>query len=308
MLRVKRSLIVLYCLPMIFAIALVNFFPILYTLYISFTNKSLFDLDTYHFVGLSNYAKTLNNFGGAFYYVLGLTILYVVVCIALFLVLGLATALALNNKEIRWLPFWRLTLILPWTIPSVITALIWKFLFNYDFGTFNNLLRVFFGPNAGIPWITNSTAAFIAVVLVNLWLSYPFFTVVILGALQSVPEDLNEAAAIDGASAWQRFTSITLPLLRPAIMPATVLSAITTFQMFVTVYLITSGGPITSPLKPGATTFVMIYVYTRIFGDTAGNPKYGQIAAVSVVLFAIILGLTLLSLRASNLASREAKA
>jgi len=307
MLRVKRTTIALYCLPMVLAIGLINMFPILYTLDISFTNKSLFHLDDYHFVGLHNYQTNLLNLGGDFYYVLGITILYVIICVALFLVVGLATAMALNNKQIRWLPFWRLALILPWAVPSVITALIWKFLFNYDFGTYNKLIRVVFGAKAGVPWLTNGTAAFLAVVLVNLWLSYPFFTVVILGALQSVPEELNEAAAVDGANVWQRFSNITLPLLRPAITPATVLSAITTFQMFVTVYLITSGGPITSALKPGATSFVMIYVYNKLFGDTAGNPLYGRIASLAVILFAIILTLTILSLRATNVGSGAAK-
>lgn len=312
MLRVSRATVALYLLPMLLAIGLINIFPILYTIYISFTNKSLFHLDNYHFVGLKNYTDTLFNLGGDFYYVVGLTVLYVIVCVALFLIIGLATALALNNKDIRWMPFWRLMLILPWAAPSVVTALIWKFLYNYDFGAYNNILRVFFGTQAGIPWVIQPVWAFISAVVANLWLSYPFFTVVILGALQSVPAELNEAAAVDGANSWQRFTRITLPLLRPAITPAAILSAIATFQMFVTVYLITQGGPITSATRPGATTFVMIYFYIRLFGDTAGNPKYGTMAAVAVILFAILLAMTILSLRATNLSGsssiKEAKA
>lgn len=301
MLPVKRLTIALYLLPMILAIAFINLFPIFYTLYLSFTNKSLFHLDDYHFVGLKNYIDNLTNLGGDFYYVLGITILFVIICVVLFLLVGLASALALNNKQVRWLPFWRLALIVPWAVPSVITALIWKFMFNYDFGVYNNILRVFFGKHAGLPWVINPVWAFVSVVIVNLWLSYPFFTVVILGALQSVPEELNEAASVDGATVMQRFINITLPLLRPAILPATILSAITTFQMFVTVYLITQGGPVVSATRPGATTFVMVYVYTRIFGDTAGNPRYGAIASLAVVLFAIILAMTILSLRASNI-------
>lgn len=300
MLRVNRATIAFYLLPMLLAIGLINLFPILYTIYISFTNKSLFHLDDYHFVGLKNYSDTLFNLGGDFYYVLGLTVLYVFLCVALFLIIGLATALALNNKDVRWMPFWRLMLILPWAAPSVVTALIWKYLYNYDFGAYNNILRVFFGPQAGIPWVIQPVWAFIAVVIANLWLSYPFFTVVILGALQSVPTELNEAAAVDGANTWQRFSLITLPLLRPAITPAAILSAISTFQMLVTVLLITQGGPIVSATRPGATTFVMIYFYNKLFGDTAGNPKYGTMAAVAVILFIILLAMTILSLRATN--------
>src|SRR6266568_2954165 len=129
--------------------------------------------------------------------------------------------------------------------------------FNYDFGPINQIGRVFFGHNFGVPWVTSPWWAFTAVVIVNVWLTYPFFTVVILGALQSVPAELNEAAAVDGANAWQRFLNVTLPLVRPAITPATILSAITTFQMFNTVFLITSGGPTPNPAKPGFTEFVM---------------------------------------------------
>lgn len=305
--QVKRTTIAAYLLPTFVAVALINIFPIFYVFYISFTNKSLFHLDDYHFVGLDNYGKVFSvSGGGDFYYVLWQTLLFVVACVALFLVLGLATALALNNRNVRGLRFWRLVLILPWTMPSVVTALIWKFLFNYDFGTLNKLLRAFFGPQAGISWLNTGWGAFGAVVLVNVWLTYPFFMVVILGALQSIPQELSEAAAVDGASAFQRFRLVTLPLLRPAITPAAILSAITTFQMFNTVYLITQGGPITSASKPGFTTFVMMYYYIRLFGDTAGNPKYGQMGAVAVVIFVILFLMTLVSLRVTNLAKEGA--
>jgi arabinogalactan oligomer/maltooligosaccharide transport system permease protein len=167
--------------------------------------------------------------------------------------------------------------------------LIWKFLFNYDFGPINEILRLIFGPRFGIPWLTDPVAAFVAVVIVNVWLSYPFFTVVILGALQSVPRELTEAANVDGANGWQRFWRIKFPLVRPAIAPATILSAITTFQMLTTVYFITQGGPINNPARPGATTFVMIYMYNQVLGATAANIHYGAIASFAITMF-IILG------------------
>ncbi|HEU5199352.1 MAG TPA: sugar ABC transporter permease [Ktedonobacterales bacterium] len=307
MLQVKRSTIALYLLPLFTAVAIINLYPILYTFTLSFTNKSLFHLDDYHFVGVQNYQQALGSLQSDFLYVVLLTFLYVFVCVTLFLIVGMLTALALNNPRIKGLPFWRLALILPWAVPSPITALIWKFMFHYDFGTINKLLRLAFGPHAGIPWLTTSWGTFAAVVIINLWLSYPFFTVVILGALQSVPQELHEAASVDGANAWKRFRYITLPLLRPAITPATILSAITTFQMFNTVWLVNNGGPITSPLKPGFTSFVMIYIYNKLFGDTAGNPRYGAMAAVAVLIFVILLLMTIVSLRATNL-TKEANA
>ena len=116
-----------------------------------------------------------------------------------------------------------------------------------------------------------------------------------LGALQSVPKEMTEAASVDGANAWQVFWKVTFPQLRPAVTPVTILSAITTFQMFTTVYLITAGGPITDPAKPGATTFVMIYMYNQVLGASAANIHYAQIAAFSITVFIILGALTFLA-------------
>jgi arabinogalactan oligomer/maltooligosaccharide transport system permease protein len=307
MLQVKRSMIALYLLPMVIAISLITLWPIVYTFTISFTNKSDIHLDDYHFVGMKNYQDVLGNLQGPFFQVLFLTILYVVICVALFLLVGMATAMALNNPKVKGLAFWRLLLILPWTLPSAITALIWKYLFNYDFGPIDKLLDLFFGPSARVHWLDTPWTAFAVVVIVNVWLTYPFFTVVILGALQSVPQELNEAAAVDGATAWKRFRYITLPLLRPAVTPATILSAIATFQMLNTVYLITKGGPITSPLKPGTTSFLIVYFYKNVIEDTGGIHRYGALSAVAVITFLILLLLTVLTLRGTNV-TREAQA
>jgi arabinogalactan oligomer/maltooligosaccharide transport system permease protein len=145
------------------------------------------------------------------------------------------------------------------------------------------------------------------VVIVNLWLSYPFFTIVILGSLQSVPKELHEAASVDGANAWKRFRNITLPLVRPAVTPAIILSAITTFQMFTTVFLITQGGPITSAEKPGATSFVMIYVYNLLLGAAGANVHFGLQAAFAMLVFIILVLLVLLALRTTRIA-KEAQA
>src|SRR5260370_10282719 len=277
MLKVSRWTITAYLAPMIITIALVSGTPILYTFYLSLTNLTFFN-DDYTLRGLGNYQKLFFAFDRDLLFVLGQTVLYVVICVALFLVVGMLTALALNNRKIKGLAFWRVVLLVPWGVPAVITALIWKFLYNYDFGPINQIGRVFFGHNFGVPWVTSSWWAFASVVIVNVWLSYPFFTVVILGALQSVPAELNEAASVDGANAWRRFLNCTLPLWRPAITPAAILSAITTFQMFNTVFLITNGGPTPDPSKPRFTEFVMIYMYNRILGATVANPHYVAIA------------------------------
>lgn len=308
MIKVSRGTIFLYLLPMIITIGLITLWPIIYTFYLSFTNYTLFNSDTYGLIGFGNYQKLIFTTDTDLFFVIGQTLLYVIVCVFFFLLIGMSTALALNNQKIKGLGFWRVALLVPWAAPSGITALIWKFLFNYDFGPINQIGRVFFGKGFGIPWITTPWGAFVAVVIVNVWLSYPFFTIVILGALQSVPQELGEAANVDGAGAWQRFTSITLPLLRPAITPATILSAITTFQMFTTVYLITQGGPITSADKPGFTEFVMIYMYKRILGSDVANPHYAFIAAFAIMMFIILGSATFLARSLGQSRRKEALA
>lgn len=307
MLIVKRRTIAMYLSPMFALIALISLFPIVYTLYLSFTNISTFHLDDYHFIGLQNYQNILGSTNSDFYFVIGRTLLYVVVCIALFLIVGMGTALALNNPKIKLQPLWRGVLVLPWGMSPVITALIWKFLYHYDFGPINQILRVFFGHNVGVPWLTTAWGAFAAVVIVNLWMSYPFFTVVTLGALQSVPVELGEAARVDGANTWQRFWRVTLPLIRPAITPAAILSAVLTFQQFNLVWLITQGGPILSADQPGFTEFVIPYVYNRLLGAAGANVHFGLTAAFAITLFIILICFTLIGLRTTGIA-KEAQA
>jgi arabinogalactan oligomer/maltooligosaccharide transport system permease protein len=222
--------------------------------------------------------------------------------------LGLVTAMALNHPKVRGKGFWGNALILPWTVPTFVTALIWKYLYNFNFGPINQMIHLITNnPKAGVEWLDQPLPAFIAVVIVNIWMSYPFFMVVSLGALQSIPQELMEAAEVDGSSAWQRFRYIMLPLLRPALLPATILSAITTFQMFNTVYLITAGGPFTSGNinNPGATEFLMVYMYDRI--QNGGNIfiNYGHVATIAVLVFIVLFALTILSLRFTNLAQES---
>jgi arabinogalactan oligomer / maltooligosaccharide transport system permease protein len=288
---------------MIIGVTLISLFPILYNIYISFTNQNLYHFRHYSIVGVVNYQKLFKGLDADFFIVLGRTFLFVGVCIPLFLIVGMLAALALNHPSVRGKAIWRVALIIPWAVPSYITALVWKFFYNGDFGTFNQIYRIFAGPHAGLPWLSDPTWAFASVVVTNVWMSYPFFMIVILGALQSIPSELYEAAAVDGANAWQKFRRITLPLLRPAILPATILSAILTFQVLNTAYLITQGGPFTSAAKPGATEFVMVYAFRNAFQLF----NYSYIAAFAVVIFFLLFTVTLGTLRFTGLVREEAR-
>jgi arabinogalactan oligomer/maltooligosaccharide transport system permease protein len=233
----------------------------------------------------------------SFFVVLLRSTLYVIFCIPFFLLVGLALALILNDPRIRFKGLWRTLLIIPWAVPTFITALIWQFFFR-DAGTINLVLQslAIQNPRSPIHWLSDPLLAFFAIVLVNVWMSYPFFMTIILGALQSIPADMYEAAEVDGSTWWITLTRITVPMLRPAVLPAVVLSSISTFQMFNTVFLITAGGPIYGVGKPGATDLVMTYAYKQTFQQ--GN--FGYIGAFAVIIFLILLVATLLSLRVTN--------
>jgi arabinogalactan oligomer/maltooligosaccharide transport system permease protein len=289
--------------PMIIGVGLISLFPILYNIYISFTNQNLYHFRHYSIVGFVNYGKLFKGLDTAFFIVLGRTFLFVAICIPLFLIVGMLAAMALNHPSVRFKALWRVALIIPWAVPSYVTALVWKFFFNGDFGTFNQIYRLFAGPHAGLPWLTDPAWAFGSIVLTNLWMSYPFFMIVILGALQSIPSELYEAAAVDGAGGLQKFWRVTLPLLRPAILPATILSAIITFNVLNTAYLITEGGPFISADKPGATEFVLVYAFRNAFKLF----NYSYISAFAVVIFALLFGVTLASLRFTGLVREEAR-
>lgn len=235
---------------------------------------------------------------GAFFSVIFRTILYVLACLPLFFVVGLVFALILNNPGLRGRMFFRVALILPWGVStsSIIAALVWQFFFREQ-GTINQVIQSAITTYKPFAFLNDNLWAFIAVTIVNVWMSYPFFMVTILGALQSIAKDQYEAADVDGATWWQKLRTITLPLIRPAIMPAIVLSAITTFQMFGTVWAITRGGPSLGAGKPGATEFVMVYAYKQVFETRT----YGRMGAFAVIIFILLFAATLYSLRVTRI-------
>jgi arabinogalactan oligomer/maltooligosaccharide transport system permease protein len=233
---------------------------------------------------------------GDFFVVNVNSILYVLLCIPLFFIVGLGLALLLNVPDLPGRAFFRVILIVPWAASTVaiMMSLVWKFFFQ-DQGLLNQLLALV--GATGKTWLQDPVAAWVAIVLTNIWYSYPFFMVTILGALQSIPGELYEAAEVDGASWWQRLFKITLPLLRPAVIPVIVLSSITTYQMFGTVWAITGGGPTRGADAPGATDMVMTFAYKQVFQTQA----YARMGAFAVILFIMLFAATLYSLRVSRI-------
>ena len=162
-------------------------------------------------------------------------------------------------------------------MPNYITALIWKGMFHQQFGVINQVLQLAGAP--AMNWFDNPLTSFLTAWATNAWLSFPFMMVVSLGALQSIPADLYEAARVDGASRWQQFRAITLPSLRPALVPAVILSVVWTFNMFNIIYLVTGG-------EPGGATEILV---TQAYKYAFERYRYGYAAAYSTVIFGILL-------------------
>jgi arabinogalactan oligomer / maltooligosaccharide transport system permease protein len=244
----------------------------------------------------SDQAVNLIAGSGDFFVVTFRSMLYVILCIPLFFIVGLSLALLLNIHDLPGRTFFRVILIVPWAASTVaiMIALVWQFFFREQ-GTINQILAIV--GIEGRAWLQEPGTAFFVVVVANVWMSYPFFMVTILGALQSIPGELYEAAEVDGASWFQRLFGITLPLLRPAVIPVIVLSSITTFQMFGTVWAITAGGPSRGAGTPGATELVMVYAYKQVFQSAA----YGRMGAFAVIMFIFLFAVTLYSLRISRI-------
>lgn len=233
---------------------------------------------------------------GDFVVVVLRTLLFVIIRVPITFVIGLFLALILNSKWIKARAFFRVVLFLPWAASSmaILMALVWQFFFR-DQGTINQVLS-FLGV-AGHRWLQDPVATFAAIIIADVWFSYPFVMVVVLGALQSISSEVYEAAEMDGASWWQQLMSITLPLIRPAILPAMVLTSITAFQMFGSAFAINAGGPTRGAGVPGATEFVMIYAYKQVFQ----NGNYGRATAFAVIIFIMLFTATLMSLRMTKI-------
>jgi ABC-type sugar transport system permease subunit len=210
--------------------------------------------------------------------------------------LGLAVALIFSDHELRGRKLILTLLLIPYTIPSLISILVWRGLLDPELGIVNKMLESIFHWSPA--WFTDPWWAKAAVLLVNLWLGYPYFMLVCSGALQAIPHDIYGAAEVDGAGMWQRFWRITLPLLLVAIGPLLVASFIFNFNNFNVIYLLNSGRPVmaNAATDAGHTDILISYVYKLAFAGGRGA-QYGFAAAITLVIFAVVAVMTLLQFR-----------
>lgn len=283
-----------YIAPAMVGMVVLVFFPFFYGITLSFTDANLYNTNqplTEIWIGLRNYVEILGDFNIArqgdngawvfnylnFYWTLFFTVVWTITNVAIGVSVGLVLALILNTPNLALRPIYRVLLILPWAMPNYITALIWKGMFHQQFGVVNHVIRMFGGQ--GLSWFESPFTSYLTALATNGWLSFPFMMVVSLGALQSIPMELYEAARVDGASRWQQFVAITLPSLKPALVPAIILSVVWTFNMFNIIFLVTEG-------EPGNSTEILV---TQAYKYAFQRYRYGYAAAYSTVIFGILL-------------------
>jgi multiple sugar transport system permease protein len=266
----------LYVVPALLFLLAVELYPIAYNL-----RNSLVGLDIGTFlsgdapwVGLDNYRSVIDD--PAFQHAVGVSLVFTVACIALQFSLGLALALFFA-KPFPGSTTLRALLVLGWLLPGVVTGNLFRWMFDGDSGVVMWLVSALgFGDHA---WLVNPESALWVAVATNVWVGIPFNMILLLPALQAIPQGLYEAAEVDGASAWQRFRHITLPLLRPAALSVILLGVIYTFKVFDLIYVLTGGGPV------DATTVLPIY----IFDLSLEFFRFGEGAAASTLLLVAML-------------------
>lgn len=244
-------------------------------------------------VGWSNFSKLVRSpqVSGPFVRVFVWTFEWAFLSVLTTFVLGLLLAVLLNDEKLRFKGLYRVLLIVPYAVPAVISALVWRGLLNTEVGLINNVIEAIIGVR--VPWLQEPFWAKTALVLVNLWLGFPYMMLINLGSLQSIPSELYEAARVDGATGWQQFGHITLPLLLVSVAPLLVSSFAFNFNNFSVVYLVTKGRPaIAGAQTPaGATDILISYTYRLAF-ESAGGTDYGLASAVTILIFLIIATLS----------------
>lgn len=264
--------------PALIPILVLSAGPLIYAISLAFTDSQAGRTAPTQFVGGHNFADL--RLDSLFWDSFRIGLVWAVCVTAFQLLLALGLAMLLNqNLRFRWLA--RTLALVPWAMPEVVVGIMWRLVYHQDAGILNKTLRqvgLLGGGAENIDWLTNLSLALPAVILVGVWAGMPQTTVVLLAGLQNVPRELTEAAELDGAGMWRRFTSVTWPAIKPVAIAITALNFIWNFNSFGLVYVLTQGGP------GGQTRLPMLFAYEEAF-------KYGQFgyaAAMGVVMIAVI--------------------
>jgi ABC-type sugar transport system permease subunit len=272
-------------LPALSVIALVAIGPILWAIWESL---HLHDLRMpwlgRPFIGVQNYIEAFTD--SRFWDAIGHTVIFSAASVSIELVVGLALAIAVDSMT-RGRGLVRTAMLLPWAVPTVVVGLVWRFIFETPGGLVNTILVRTAVTTQPPIWFADPVAAWVPVILADVWKTAPFVAILLLAGLQVIDTSLYEAAQIDGASSWQQFTKITLPLLRPALLVALVFRTVDAFRVFDVIYVMTGGGPGT------ATEPIALYTFSALLE----NLRFGFGSALSVIIFTVTFVLALVAVR-----------
>ncbi|MEC1451539.1 ABC transporter permease subunit [Bacillus haynesii] len=286
--------------PSLFILIFAVVFPILFSFALAFTNYNLYHSPPAHlvdWVGLKTFSEifTVDIWRSTFLDVLAWTIVWTLVASTLQVGLGILLAVVVNQKEVRFKKFFRTILVLPWAVPGFVTILVFAGLFNDSFGAFNHQILAAFGIDP-IPWVTNANWTKLALILMQGWLGFPYVFIVTTGVLQSIPDDLYEAATIDGASAFSKFRHITLPLILIAMAPIIITQFTFNFNNFNIIYLFNGGGPAVPGSTAGGTDILVSWIYKL----TMQSSQYSLAAALTILLSVFVISIALWQFRRTN--------
>ena len=272
--KARERLAWLLVAPSIIVVALVALYPLFQSFRLSFTNARFGSTRPEMYVGFDNYVRLIND--NVFISALQHTITFTVASVAIETVLGIAIALIIHSN-FTGRGVVRTSMLIPWAIPTVVSSQLWRFMYNQDNGVINDILVNRLGIlDSPIPWIANATTSLPAIIAVDVWKTTPFMALLLLAGLQIIPGDIYEAATVDGASKWQQFWQITLPLLKPALLVALIFRTLDAFRVFDVVFV----------LKGAALDTITLAIYAR---QTMIDEQWlGRGAAASVVIFLCI--------------------
>jgi multiple sugar transport system permease protein len=280
--RGERRFAWLMLSPALAVIALVAAYPIGYAIWLSLHQYSVRVAGLSRFVGLDNYINALKS--SDFWSATKITFLFSVVSVTLELIIGLAMAVAMH-QAFRGRAILRTVVLVPWAILTVVTAITWRTIFEPDLGLAPVVLGKLGLPGSHVVWLGQSGYAFAVMVLADVWKTAPFMALLLLAGLQVIPEDVYEAAKVDGASTWQRFTRITLPLLRPAILVALIFRTLDALRIFDLPFVLTQGA--------NGTTTLSILSYDQF----SQNRLLGEGSSLAILTFLIVMAVSFLYIR-----------
>ena len=295
----------LLIIPSYIAMTFAIIFPVLVTLMIAFTNydfKHTAPTTLLDWIGFQNFTNmwTLSTFRSAFTSVLGWTLIWALAASTLQIVLGILTAIVANQPFVKGKRIFGVIFLLPWAVPAFITILTFSNMFNDSVGAINAQViplfaKIFpFLDGILIPWKTDPTWTKIALIMMQGWLGFPYIYVLTLGILQSIPNDLYEAAYIDGANGWQKFRSITFPMIMAVAAPTLISQYTFNFNNFSIIYLFNDGGPGSVGGNAGSTDILISWIYKL---TTNSSPQYSMAAAVTLIISVIVISISMIAFK-----------